>query len=118
MKINELQAKLDAKNSYYDLYKTDLAKTKKLEEERIKNASTLSYDKVFQMYDDKIAGSTKYEHRVIEKKKRGSSVQRSDQVGIVLSGQQYGWRKPIDNLDTGQKHQNVCVRTFMDYGHI
>ena len=47
LKINELQAQLDAKNSYYDLYKTDLAKTKKMEEERVKNASTLSYDKVF-----------------------------------------------------------------------
>ena len=69
-RIDELQAQLDAKNSYFDLYKTDLAKTKKAEEERARCQSTMEYDKVFQMYDEKIAGSTKYEHRTVQKPKK------------------------------------------------
>lgn len=79
-----MQAELDAKNSYFDLYKTDLAKTKKMEQEK-KTESALSYDKVFAMYDEKIAGSTKYEHRTVNKPKREPENARANNVNVVLS---------------------------------
>jgi hypothetical protein len=41
-----------------------MAKTRKMEQDQMKQ-SGLSYDKVFAMYDEKIAGSTKYEHRTV-----------------------------------------------------
>lgn len=41
-----------------------MAKTRKAETDKA-NEKGLSYDKVFAMYDEKIAGSTKYEHRTI-----------------------------------------------------
>ena len=45
-----------------------MARTKKAEESQIKEQKTLGFDKVFAMYDHTIAGSTKYEHRVVAKK--------------------------------------------------
>ncbi len=80
-----MQAQLDAKNSYFDLYKTDLAKTKKQEEERKRSESALSYDKVFAMYDEKIAGSTKYEHRTVQKPKREPDNARVSNQSVYLS---------------------------------
>ena len=41
-----------------------MAKTKKTETDKA-SEKALSYDKVFAMYDEKIAGSTKYEDRTI-----------------------------------------------------
>ena len=66
--IERLEALLEQKNSYFELYKTDMAKTKKAEEEAKKESETFGYDKVFAMYDEKIAGSTKYEDRKVQKK--------------------------------------------------
>ncbi len=45
-----------------------MAKTKAADEEAKKEATTFGYDKVFAMYDEKIAGSTKYEDRRVQKK--------------------------------------------------
>lgn len=94
-----------------------MAKTRKAEADKAKE-SALSYDKVFAMYDEKIAGSTKYEDRTVQKQKRTGSFVRSDQTAVVLSSQQFGWRQPIDDLKTGQNRTGVCKRTFMDYGHL
>lgn len=41
-----------------------MAKTRKMEQDQT-TQSGLGFDKVFAMYDEKIAGSTKYEHRTI-----------------------------------------------------
>jgi len=62
-----------------------LTKTKKAEEERTRAQSTLGYDKVFAMYDDKIAGSNKYEHRTIEKSKRRYTNSRLENVSVITS---------------------------------
>ena len=47
-----------------------MAKTKAAEIEATKEANTYGFDKVFAMYDEKIAGSTKYEDRKVPKKEK------------------------------------------------
>lgn len=62
-----------------------MAKTKKTEETAKKEATTFGYDKVYAHYDEKIAGSTLYEHRkVANKMKRGGST-RADLHSVVQS---------------------------------
>ena len=39
------------------------------------------------MYDEKIAGSTKYEHRTVEKKKKPSRYAKEENIGVVLTSQ-------------------------------
>ena len=78
----------------------------------------MSYDKVFAMYDEKIAGSNKYEHRTVQKPKRDLENARSSNTSVYLSSQQIGWRQPIDDLYTGQARVGTCKRTFMNSGHL
>ena len=109
---------MEAKNSYFELYKTDMGKTKAAEEEAKKEAKTFGYDKVFAMYDEKIAGSTKYEDRKVPKKEKRTTVQKSELNGIVTTNQVIGWRQPYDDLSLGNARVGVCKRTFMDTGHL
>ena len=83
--IERLEALLEAKNSYFELYKTDMAKTKAAEEEAKKEANTYAFDKVFAMYDEKIAGSTKYEDRKVPKKEKRTGSQKSELQAIVTT---------------------------------
>ena len=55
-----------------------MAKTKAAEAEAKKEANTSGFDKCFAMYDEKIAGSTKYEDRRVPKKEKYGGTQRSD----------------------------------------
>ena len=55
-----------------------MAKTKKAEEEAKKESETFGYDKVFAMYDEKIAGSTKYEDRKVPKKQKIAGTGKSE----------------------------------------
>lgn len=45
----------------------------------------MEYDKVFQMYDEKIAGSTKYEHRTVQKPKKQPYNARVNNTSVVIS---------------------------------
>ena len=82
-----MEALLESKNSYFELYKTDMAKTKAAEIEAQKEANTYGFDKVFAMYDEKIAGSTKYEDRRVPKKEKRAGSQKSELQSIVTSNQ-------------------------------
>ena len=55
-----------------------MAKTKAAEEEAKKEANTSGFDKVFAMYDEKIAGSTKYEDRKVPKKEKRTGNQKTE----------------------------------------
>ena len=62
-----------------------MAKAKAAEEQEKKEATTFGYDKVFAMYDEKIAGSTKYEDRKVPKKEKRATIQKSELQGIVTT---------------------------------
>ena len=62
-----------------------MAKTKAADEEAKKEATTFGYDKVFAMYDEKIAGSTKYEDRRVPKKPSRTGDSKTEQQAIVTS---------------------------------
>lgn len=103
-----MQAQLDAKNSYFELFKTDFAKTKEAEVKAKKEATTYGYDKVYAHYDDKIAGSTLYEHRKIPKTVKKGGINREDASSVVTSSQSYGWREPYDTFAHGHARSGVC----------
>ena len=95
-----------------------MAKTKSAEEEAKKEANTSGFDKVFAMYDEKIAGSTKYEDRMVPKKEKRTGNSKTELKAIVTASQTVGWRQPYDDLRLGNARVGVCKRTFMDSGHL
>lgn len=66
-------------------------------EMRQKQAS--AFDKCHDHYNDRYAGSAKYEHRTIKNKpKVNRGMTRSDQVGITSSAQAIGFHEPYDRF--------------------
>mgnify|MGYP002634735644 CR=1 FL=1 len=43
---------------------------------------------------------------------------KETQNAPLTSSQIYGWRTPIDNMNTGFQRSAVCKRTFFDKGHL
>lgn len=116
--IEKLEEQLLKKNSYFELFKTDLAKTKANDTATLLNSKPTGFDKVFAHYDEKIAGSTKYEDRVLPKiTKRGGSC-RQDLNTVVCSSQTVGWRKPYDSYAHTNARIDVASRTFVNKGHL
>lgn len=72
--IERLQNLLHKKNTYFDKFKTDEALLRIETEEANKEAKTFGYDKVFAHYDEKIAGSPRYEDRKLPKITRRGGV--------------------------------------------
>ena len=95
-----------------------MARTKKAEEALVKESNTFAYDKVFAMYDHKIAGSTLYQDRTVAKKPKSTTVPKDVQASIVTSAQQVGWRDNVDDLRLGLNLKGTCRRTFHDRGHL
>ena len=95
-----------------------MAKTKKAVDDMEREKNTYGYDKVFAHYDEKIAGSNKYEHRTVQKKPKPACLNRDEMVTVTKTSQQIGWRQPYDNLTFGHNRTGVCKRTFMDPGHL
>ena len=62
-----------------------MAKTKAAEEEAKKETTTFGYDKVFAMYDEKVAGSTKYEDRKVHKSAKSVTNAKAEQKSIITS---------------------------------
>jgi hypothetical protein len=97
------------------LSKTDNARQMNLEQADSKAKSDFGYDKVFAHYDDKVAGSTKYENRTVEKRgKLNNGIVRDEHQAITTSAQQVGWRPPYDNLGGLVNRSGICKRTFYD----
>ena len=72
--IDRLQAEIDTKNSYFDSFKTDMARTKRASEAAQKEKTTFGFDKVFAQYDHKVGGSIKYEDRTVPNKQKYTTV--------------------------------------------
>lgn len=86
--IDKLQTELDSKNSYFMLSKTDNAKTKMCETADMRAHNEFGYDKVFAHYDEKIAGSIKYENRTVDKRaKLNNGIVREEHENITTSAQ-------------------------------
>ena len=59
-----------------------MTRTANKQKEQKRAESELSYDKAFQMYNEKLGGSSKYEHRTVEKPKKQYQDGRSSQCSI------------------------------------
>merc|ERR1711957_29481 len=64
-KIMDLQEQIDAKNTYLNSFKTEMAQTKRTAWDKDQQENKFAFDKVFAQYDHKIAGSIKYEDRTV-----------------------------------------------------
>lgn len=95
-----------------------MAKTKRLTQAAEEEKTSFAFDKVFAHYDDKIAGSTKYEHRTVSKVSKPRTFDRADHEHIVVSSQQLGWREKIDPLRLNLGLKATCGRNFYDKGHL
>ena len=95
-----------------------MARTRRNEEAVHKERTTLGFDKVFAQYDHKIGGSTKYEERTVAKKHKSVVNAKEEQVAIITSAQQIGWRPQIDDLRLGLNLKANCNRNFYDRGHL
>lgn len=116
--IERLQEQLESKNSYFGLMKTDMARTRKEEADKKAEETKYGYDKVFAHYDEKIAGSTKYEDRKVARKPAKQGPVREDMQAVTTTSQQVGWREPYDNMLGTHNRTGMCKRTFMDCGHL
>ena len=96
----------------------DMTRTEHKKRDGDRCQTELAYDKTFQMYNEKLGGSSAYENRTIEKKKKNHVDGRSSQCSIVQSSQSYGWREPFDNVQLGNARIGHCKRTFMNSGHL
>ena len=72
-----------------------------------------AFDKVFEHYNDRCAGSTKYEDRTFTNTpKRNSGMKREDYIGITTTSQSIGWHKPYDKMIGQHNQSGICMRTF------
>ena len=95
-----------------------MTKTKNALKATEREQSNYAYDKTFAHYNDKIAGSTKYEDRKVAKTARNITNYKEEQTNVVLSSQAVGWRPDIDTFRLDFARRAECHHTFFNKGHL
>ena len=116
--LEELKGELERKNAYMHLFKSDgTLKKETIRETQGKNQIYI-YDQV--MKDTEVAGYCQKakRERMWCKEVRPRETPKDIQNAPLTAAQVYGWREPIDNMQTGFNRSAVCVRTFHDKGHL
>ena len=113
--LDTLKDQLDLKNTYIHHFQSEDAKLKQTSKE---SKDQFKYDQV--KYDEVGRGYCQKAKResLWCKEVRPRDPPKDVQEAPLTTSQVYGWREPIDNLDTGFKRSGVCKRTFHDHGHL
>ena len=117
-KIDELQSEIDARNTYLNAFKTEMAKTKYAQWSERQDKENYAYDRVFAQYDHRFQPGDKYEHRVVQKRPRTTFNAKEEFRNIVTSSQSVGWRSKYDHWRFNHERRGTMKHTFWDRGHL
>ncbi|CAI2383745.1 unnamed protein product [Moneuplotes crassus] len=114
--IERLQAELDGKNTYFNIYKKDEVKKKEQEDEDAKEE--LGYDMTHEQEapENKTWMKRKYGSQWAPERERKPA--QETQFIPSTSSQEYGWREPLDTFQFGYNKSGICQRTFNDGSHL
>ena len=107
------------KNTYLHLFKhSDKLKKETMAEKTGKNIIFV-YDQVMRDQAEREKYCQKCQRESVWCKDRVCrELPKVKNSSMVQSSQAYGWRPPIDNLQTGFARNAVCKHTFVDTGHL
>ena len=122
LRIKELEAELNKKNSYINNFRRDDAVQAGAAAEASAETNPRGFDNVFEMEDETADRSNycskcKYESRWCKHRKLRDD-NKQVQAAVLTSAQTLGWRQPYDNFTFGNNRTGMCKRTFNDEGHL
>ena len=117
--IDGMKTQLEGRNEYLDIYKSKSKMEKDTMKQRMARYNIFVYDQAKKderratSYNQKSKKESMWDQHVHP---REAPKEANKQP--LTSAQTYGWREPIDNLNTGMARESVCKRTFWNSGHL
>ena len=117
--LTAMEGKLYRKNNYMHLFKNDgTLKRESIAEKTGKNI-VFVYDQTKRDEEERDGYCQICKRESIWCKERKCRESPKTNLAVPMtSSQAYGWREPIDNMQTGFARSAVCKRTFVDQGHL
>ena len=114
--IENLQDMLDAKNTYFNIYKKEEVKKKEEDDERQRQELAFDMTHEQEAPENKTWQKRKYGSQYAPERERKAP--NEVQYIPATSSQDYGWREPIDTFQFGYNKSGICKKTFHDDGHL
>ena len=113
------EAELYRKNNYMHLFKSEGVVKQETIAEKTGKSIIFVYDQAMRDKESTDGYCQKCKRESVWcKDRKCRDLPKNNLSATLTTSQVYGWRPPIDNLQTGFSREAVCKRTFHDHGHL
>ena len=117
--LKEMENELSKKNTYLHLFKNEEKKKQETLDEKTGKNTIFVFDQAKRDEEDRGGYCQRCKRESLWCKDRVCrEYPKKFQGAALTSSQVYGWRPPIDSMNTGFARTGICKRTFYDKGHL